>query len=147
MRRILVQSQFGLNSWGCKMARKNTLAHFPILDVQSLGASFDTFSTPTNIDFLDNAGLQLTWTTAGTPIGVFEIYVSNDPGNTNPQANVPIVNWTQLDFGNTIAINSSETSHIINMNQLSFSWMAVKYVRSSGTGTIDGLLTVKMTGG
>lgn len=129
------------------MARKNTLAHYPILDGVSLGASFDTFSSPTNIDFLDNAGLQLSWDTGGTPLGVIEVFVSNDPGNTNPQSEVPIINWTQLDFGNTIAISSAETSHIINMNQLSFSWLAVRYVRASGTGTINGLLTVKMTGG
>ena len=129
------------------MGRKNNLKSYLILEDVSLGASFDTFDNPTNIDFLDNAGLQLFWDTGGTPLGVFEVWVSNDPGNTNPQANVPVVNWTKLDFGNTIAINSSDTSHIINMNQLPFSWIAVKYTRTSGTGTISGLLTVKTNGG
>ena len=124
------------------MSRKSWL-NYPILVAADLSADFDTFQDPTNIDFLDNASIQLEWSGA-LPVGTFEIYVSND--KADPSAGRYPTNWTMLNFGSTIIINSSQTSHIINMNQLSFSWLAVKYNFTSGTGTMDANLTGKAVG-
>jgi hypothetical protein len=127
------------------MGRKNNLKSYNLFENGGgdMSADFDTFATPTNIDYLDNAGILLNWDNATTPVGVFEILVSKDKAL---QGQFP-TNWNKLEFGNTIAINGTEDNHIINMNQLSFSWLAVKYTRTSGSGTLGAVMTVKMVGG
>lgn len=125
------------------MPRKNNMSGYSIVST-SLAADFDTFSNPTNVDFLDNVSLLLKWDIAGLPIGEIQIFVSNFKQQSNPAA-APTQesDYAKLDFGAPILIGSSETSHIITLNQFPFSWIALKYIRTSGTGSITAKLTAK----
>lgn len=118
------------------MSRKNNFK-FRIVKDKDLGASFDTFANPSYIEDIDNVGIALFWAIAASPVGQFEVWVSNDPGVADPAAvNQKPVNWVKLDFGATITIDSSQQSHVINMTQLSYTWMAIKYISTSG-GALD----------
>jgi hypothetical protein len=122
------------------VSRKNVY-NYVILNGVDASISFDTFSSPTTINFLDNAGIQIFWT--GNPVGEFKVFVSNDKlqGNELP------TNWSELDFGTSILIDSSNSDILINMNQLPFSYLAVSYEAASGSGVITANLTTKMVGG
>ena len=124
------------------MGRKNTL-RYTIFENKSAASSFDNKSAATDVQYLDNMGIQVTWT--GSPVGILKVLVSNDVAN--PTDGIPVVNWSELDFGTTIAIDGSNTDLIINMNQLPFKWIALEYVRTSGTGSITAQFTSKMVGG
>jgi hypothetical protein len=119
--------------------RKNELSSYPIFSAQSAATNFDNFSKPTNVTWLDNAGITVQWT--GSPVGTLEVYVSND--NAGPFPNYPVANWQKLDFGAPIVIDGTNTNLLINMNQLPFNWLAMKYVSTSGTGTLSAQLTSK----
>ena len=119
--------------------RKNVLISYEIFENQDASASFDNKSNPTNVSFLDNAGITLQWTGA-TINGVFKVFVSND----NVTLGDKVTNWSELDFGSSILINNSQSSHVINMNQLPFTWIAFGYERTGGTGALSCQMTVKM---
>lgn len=124
------------------MGRKNS-HRYTIFQNQSASASFDNKNAATDVQFLDNMGIQVTWT--GSPVGVLKVLVSNDVAN--PTDGIPVVNWSELDFGTAIAIDNTNSDLIININQLPFKWIALEYVRTSGTGAITAQFTSKMVGG
>lgn len=106
----------------------------------NLGASFTT--EVTNVQFIDNIGLIFTW--AGTlPIGEIFVDVSNDDVLLDSQ----IINWSSLDFGSANSITGSTGDAILNINQVPFTWIRVRYVRTSGTGTMFIDVTTKQSGG
>lgn len=122
------------------MSRKNVY-NYVIIDNQDGSTSFDTFLKPTNVNYLDNSGIQVLW--SGTLLGQLKIYASNDQVQGT---NLP-TNWSELDFGSSIVIDNTNSDIIINMNQLPFSWIALEYISTSGTGSITAKLTTKMVGG
>lgn len=124
------------------MGRKNVLKH-TIVNAQSGATSFNTEATPTNVDFLDNCSLLVTYT--GSLVGTLSILVSNDVAELNP-TRLPI-NWVALNFGTTIdGIDGTGTTLQFNLNQLPYSWLAISYTATSGTGNITVKLTSKMLG-
>lgn len=124
------------------MSRKNNLK-FSIVDAVSGATDFDTFATPTNIDYLDNAGLLVTYT--GSLVGALTVWVSNDKAEDN-LTRLPET-WVELDFGTTIdGIDGTGNALQFNLNQLPYSWLAVDYVATSGTGNMTVKLTSKMLG-
>lgn len=122
------------------MSRKDIIKSYSIFTEQDASTSFDNKSAPSSVSSLDNAGITVQWT--GTPEGEFKVYVSNDKADY--QANKPVVNWHELDFGAPIVVSGADTNHVINMNQLPFSWIAFGYVSSSGSGTLSAQMTAKM---
>jgi hypothetical protein len=125
------------------MARKDTLKSYVLLNAQSTASDFNTYTNPTNIDYLDNVGIQVVWT--GTTVGTLEVYGSNDTANVQ-QGKYP-TNWSKFEFGATINVDTTNSDLLIHMNQVPYSWIALKYTATSGTGTITAKLTVKMVGG
>ena len=124
------------------MGRKDILK-YQIVPTQSGATSFDTKSNPTCIDYQDNVSLQVYWT--GSLVGVLKVFVSND--NINPKLGQTVTNWSELDFGSTLAVDGTHTDMLININQNSFSFIAIGYVATSGTGNITAQLTSRMIGG
>lgn len=123
------------------MSRKNNLKHTIIN--QSGAISFDTKLVPTNIDYLDNASIIFTY--SGNLVGTLTIFVSNDKAEEN-STRLPI-NWSTLDMGSAISgIDGTGTPVTLNFTFLPFSWIAVGYTATSGTGTITAKLTSKMVG-
>lgn len=125
------------------MARKDTLKSYVLLNAQSTASSFNTFTNPTNVDYLDNVGIQVIWT--GTTVGVLEVYGSNDAANAQ-QGSYP-TNWSKFEFGAVINVDTTNSDLLIHMSPIPYSWIALKYVATSGTGTMTVKLTIKVVGG
>lgn len=82
------------------------------------------YSQIIDISKMDNQGLEVTWT--GTPTGVFSVLVSNSG-----------VNWPALTFDPVLAQpDGSASGYAVNLNQLPFKYMMLKYVNASGTGVL-----------
>ena len=124
------------------MGRKDILK-YQIVPTQSGATSFDTKLNPTCLDYQDNVSLQIYWT--GSLVGEIQVFVSND--NVSPKLGQTVTNWSQLDFGSTLTVDGTHTDMLININQNSFSFIAIGYVATSGTGNITAQLTSRMIGG
>lgn len=124
--------------------KKNVLfGHDLFPSGQDLGASFDTFTTPINVDFLDNAGFLVEWDIGAAPVGELEFWVSNYNKNKVNAIPMTSADFYKLEFATPILISVAETKHVISFNQLPFSWIAVRYARTSGDGTMYIKSTIK----
>ena len=118
------------------MPRKNVLQGAHTVQAQSMSA---TFTSPyTNIQYLDNLMIQISYT--GTPAGTFAIEGSND---YNPNISPDASHWGNLPLSGTpTAVGSADTIDI-QMTQLACSWIRLVYTRTSGTGVCDVYITGK----
>jgi len=125
------------------MARKLTHTHYMrdnVSNLQDLDISANLTTEITNVENSDNIGIQLIWNGAA-PSGEVFIEVSNDyEKNINPGT------WTELDFGVPILITGNSGNHIININLVPFSDLRLRYESTSGTGTMNAVLTMKTVG-
>jgi hypothetical protein len=95
----------------------------------------DITSTVSNIEFYDNIGLLFVY--SGTPTG--EFFVEGSINHVQDQnGNVTTVgNWVPIDLDPSAVASGAAGEILIDLNQLSFPWLRVRYARSSGTGTLD----------
>lgn len=104
--------------------RKNVLA--PV-DLTALCTSADmsgNITSPvTNIQNLDNVSVQITFT--GTPTGSFFIDGSLDN-----------INFDALTLSPAPTASGAADTILIDLNQLSFPYIRMRYVATSGTGTL-----------
>ena len=116
------------------MGRKNVIEGFKAFDAINL-ATASTVSQSINVLTLDKASLHIKWT--GTfPVGVITIQAKNGPNDT----------FYDLDFGSAINITGNSGEHQIMFNEMPFSELTVTYTKTSGTGTMSGFFTAKVTG-
>ena len=121
--------------------RKSNLQKFQNIVSGDMSQSLIT-SKISNIEFLDNIGIQLVWT--GTPTGTFSVELSVDY-QQDQQGNVLNAGtWTPMTFSSTPVASGAAGNIYIDINQISAPWMRVKYTKTSGTGTLQGWLTAKM---
>lgn len=125
------------------MSRKNFHRYTPFKN-QDATVGFDNKSKPMHIGFLDNFGFQVVWDDP-TNQGQIKVFVSND--EAKPESGDLPQNWSELDFGSPILIDSTNTDILININQNPYAWMAIEWIPSSGAGTITISSTQKMVGG
>lgn len=132
------------------MSRKNNLLKFQTITAGDMSAASIT-SAVTNIQFLDNIGLQLNF--SGSPVGLFQVQISadyaqdnegnvQDPGNWVPMVLTYLVGSTFVSA--TTVPTSSGSPIALDLNQLSFPWIRVVYTKTSGTGTLNAFITCKM---
>lgn len=132
------------------MSRKNNLRLYQSITNGNM-ASASLTSAVTNIQWLDNIGIQLNFT--GSPVGDFAVQVSadyaqDDNGNvTNPGNWVPLT-LTYLVGSTFVSAQSVPTSVgspiYLDLNELSCPWIRVVYTKTSGTGTLNAFITAKM---
>jgi hypothetical protein len=121
--------------------RKSNLQRFQNIVSGDMSQASIT-SAVSNIEFLDNIGLQLIFT--GTPTGTFSVELSINYSQ-DQQGNVTNTGtWTPMTFSSTPVASGAAGSVYIDINQISAPWMRVKYTKTSGTGTLQGWLTAKM---
>ncbi len=121
--------------------RKSNLLRFQTITNGNMGAVSVT-STVTNIEFMDNIGLQLVW--AGTaPLGVAEVQVSLDYAQ-DYQGNVTNTGtWVALSFASPLSVAGNTGSIYCDVNQISAPWIRVVYTKTSGVGTLQGYIAGK----
>lgn len=131
--------------------RKNNLVSFTNIAAGDMATATVT-SDVTNIQFLDNIGLQLNWT--GSPVGSFAIQISADyaqdnsspPNVTTTGHWIPLVlsYWDGSAFVTSASIPTSLGSPIyLDLALISAPWIRIVYTKSSGSGTLTGTITAK----
>lgn len=121
--------------------RKNRLVKFKTISSGDMSQATVT-SSVTNIQGLDNIGIQLNFT--GSPVGTFSIQVSMDYAQDNYGNVTDAGNWVGLTLSPNPAAEGSANQIYIDLNQLSSPWIRVKYTKTSGTGTLNAFIAGKM---
>lgn len=108
------------------MSRKNFLSSHAII---TNGDMSETSLTSSSVDirYLDNVWIQMEWT--GAPVGAFYIDASDNgtswvPGVSNQSAGT--------------------TPSAFDLNQISAPYVRLRYVKTSGTGTLQARVSGKM---
>ncbi len=127
------------------MSRKNIIKYTLLENVPS-SASFDTYQNPVNVDGMDNCSLFIFRELSEYALGKFRIWASNDKAS-GVDGRVP-ENWFELTFSEEMLISSNQ-GMIVEINPISFSWLAISYECQdpASTATITAKLTAKMIGG
>jgi hypothetical protein len=92
-------------------------------------------STETNVLGMDYALIKIVWT-GSSPVGEIQVEALRDRKDN-------IETWATVDFGSTISVSGNSGSHDLVLTRLPFEKTRVKYVRTSGTGTLNAIITVK----
>jgi len=132
------------------MSRKNTLLSYPTISAGTMTGTSVLTSTVTNIQYLDNVGVQFTW--SGSPVGNFQIQVSadyaadinNNVTNAGNWAPLLFTYWNGTIFVTSYNIPTSLGSPIyMDLDLLSAPWIRVQYTNTSSTGTLTAVITAK----
>lgn len=119
---------------------KNVLVPYHVINAVTMGGSIT--GAATNIQYLDNVSVQLIFT--GTPTGTFTIEGSlNYSENPYDHSQINAGTWTAITLPTTASASGAAGDILIDLNQLSFPWIRIKYTRSSGTGTLDAYVSAK----
>jgi len=82
------------------------------------------YSNIIDLSFYDNIGLEVTWT--GTPTGTIEVLVSNSG-----------INFYSLTFNPGLTQPAGSASgYVIDLNQIPFRYLLLRYTNASGSGTL-----------
>lgn len=123
------------------MSRKNNLLKYQNITSGNM-ALVSITSAVTNIQFLDNIGLQFNFT--GTPTGSFQVQVSADYAQDDLGNVQNAGNWIPITLPSSPAASGAAGNIYIDLNQLSAPWLRVVYTKVSGTGTLNAFITAKM---
>jgi hypothetical protein len=110
-----------------------------MFDSQDISA--DSTSEVTNVRNLDKASVRVVWT--GSPVG--ELIVEA----RNTEKGLPTEEWYQVNMNAPVVINSTtypEQNHLLQFFELPFSEIRMRFVSTSGTGTLDATLVAKTVG-
>lgn len=121
--------------------RKNSLVKFQTITSGDMSQATLT-SAVTNIEYLDNIGIQLNWT--GTPTGTFSVEISMDYSQDQLGNVTNAGNWIAVTLSPAITASGSADQAYIDLNQLSAPWIRTKYTKTSSTGTLNAFICGKM---
>lgn len=122
------------------MSRKSNLVIYQTAASVSMSANIT--SSVTNINYLDNVGIQLVFT--GTPVGNFNAQVSVDYSERPDHSVINPGNWTDITFSSQPAAAAASNVIFLDMNQLSAPWIRYTYTFSSGSGILSSFIVCKM---
>lgn len=114
------------------MSRKSVIRGHKVITDGDMSGSLT--SEITNVTNLDNVGYIVEWS-GSSPSGQIEVEIQSGPSG-----------WAPLDFGSTISVSGNTGSIILNINQIPFENIRLKYTASSGTGTLNVTLSSKVVG-
>lgn len=99
-----------------------------------MGASI--VSSVVNVINMDKASIAVSW--SGTvPVGTLSVEARNGES----------ASWYTLDFNVSMDVSGNTGAHQIVFNELPFTDIRLNYNRTSGTGTMDAIITMKVVGG
>jgi hypothetical protein len=124
--------------------RKSNLKRFN--NIANGDMSGNLVSAVSNVEFIDNLGIQLNFT--GSPVGTFQVLVSIDYDQDNNGNVINAGHWVPIVFPEPVAGSSISTSVgspiYINLNQVAAPWIKVTYTASSGSGILNSYICGKM---
>lgn len=126
------------------MSSRPILAPYKVIDNQSM-ASIIT-SKPTIVSNISMIAYEVTW--AGTaPMGTISVQVSNSYA-VNDQGGVAVnvnVVWTTLPLSASTAVSGNSGTGFIQIPNLSAHAIRLVYTPTSGTGTLNAIVSGKVT--
>lgn len=122
---------------------KRSFNGFKIIDGGDI--SGDLTSLVSNVQFLDYGIMDISWT-GSSPVGVINVEFLKLEAHRNTGTNTDV--WQAIDFtgatgGTDIAISGASGNHQIIFNALPFPQIRVKYVRTSGSGSLTVTFSAK----
>lgn len=118
---------------------KNVLRTWHALVDASMAS--DITSSATNILFLDNVSIQFNYT--GTPVGTFDVQVSNDYEQDSQGVITNVGNWISIPLNPIPTASGSADQVVIDINQISTPWLRIVYDATSGAGTLNMYISAK----
>lgn len=126
------------------MARKNVVESFEILADADLSGSITSESF--NVKNMDKATIRLAWTSADA-IGAFKFQARQEL-SSSPEVDSQ---WFDLEGLTSLPVDmtapSPDSEHQIIFESMPFVELRVQYSPTSGTGTVNGKITLKQVGG
>lgn len=113
----------------------------PVQVVTNGSLAADLTSDVIEIRNQDNVGIQLNWT--GTPTGDFVVEISIDYQEDSLGNVLSAGNWIELPLSPAITAAGSADQAYIDLNQMSASYVRVRFIWASGTGTLNAFMTAK----
>lgn len=86
------------------------------------------------LDMIDNVAFDVKWTSSNA-VGVISVQATNDPlaVSSTPDS----ANWNDLTFDPILTQpNSNNGAYMINLALVPFTYIRLKYTRTSGTGNL-----------
>lgn len=121
------------------MSRKNVLPKFKNITAGDMSGNIT--SAVTNIQYVDNVGIELSFT--GTPTGSFAVEVSVSYEQDSQGNVINAGSWNSLTLNPTPVASGAPGSYYISLNQIEAPWIRVKYTRTSGSGTLTSYIATK----
>jgi hypothetical protein len=115
------------------MGRKSVMPGFAMIDQQSLASNIT--SSVVSVKNLDYASIHVEWT-GTSPVGTLTVEARN--GETD--------SWYELDMGSAISISGNSGDHQLVFNLLPFTDLRLQYAATSGSGTLNAEISMKVTG-
>lgn len=124
------------------MAAKTFLKPFKVLSSGDMSQDSLT-SEITSVQGVDNIAYQFIFT--GNPIGVFTIEVSADyaPGTGPNSAPANPGHWDPLPITPAMVAAGTDGSVFVDLNQMGCPYIRAVYTRTSGSGSLDMIITAK----
>ena len=119
------------------MSRKHVVSKFDMMS--GLSATTTQTSVKTNVEQLDSASIHIKFSAPNTGTLVVEARNGVYPEHESE------LNWYELAFGAPLSL-ASETEAQILLKEMPFSEIRVKWVPSSGAGTMNAYLSMKVYG-
>lgn len=110
------------------MALKNIIKPFHLMTDGNMSGNLT--SDLVDVSYTDNIGFQLNFT--GTPTGDFSV-----EGSIDYDDHLQTGNWSELTFSTTPQALGAADTHLLNLNQVPYKKLRVKYTRTSGSGTLN----------
>jgi len=112
------------------MTLKPVILPVKILDTGDMSTSL--VSDVLNIQYMDNIGLQIVWTT------------SDAVGSWSVELSINGDDWTPITLSSPVNVAGTNDNAYLDLNQLSANLLRVVYTSTSGTGTCDVWTTAKI---
>lgn len=116
------------------MARKNIVASYAMIDAGNLSGNIT--SEVVNVQNMDKGSVHVSWT-GSSPVGTITVQARNGANDA----------WFNLNMGSAITISGASGDHQLIFNEMPFTDIRLQYVSTSGTGSIDAIITLKQVGG
>jgi hypothetical protein len=113
------------------MSRKRVLTPYRLVTDGSLGADF--YSPASTVSYDDNVGYQVKY--AGNPVGEFFVQ-----GTINGE------DWEDLELSAPIEATGIAGSFVINLNQIPYYQLRLRFDHDSGTGFVQVWIMTKTVG-
>lgn len=121
------------------MPIKNTLLKYQ--NFINADMSGDLVSAVTNIQFLDDIGVQLNFT--GDAVGDFFVEISIDYAQDSQGVVTNPGHWVAITLSPAPVASGADDQIFIDIQQISAPWIRVSYASSSGSGVLNGFLCAK----